>query len=296
MEKIETPITKMLGIRYPIIAAPMFLISNPDMLVAVAEAGGMGAMPSLNTWTTKEFRDRIREIKSRTDKPFAINFMLILNPRLEEDWAVIMEEKVPVVITSLGNPTKYIKQAHDRGIKVFCDVVNLKHAEKAAQAGADALIAVAAGAGGHAGPIVPSILIPWLKNHLDVPIIGAGGLATGQGLASVMALGADGGYFGTRFVACEENKFNEDFKKMVVEASAEDIINTDEVSGHPANFLKKSIEHFRELGEKSDKWTDAWSAGQTVALIDDIKPCAKIVEDIVQEYKDVVQKLPQATS
>jgi len=293
MEKIETAITKMLGIRFPIISAPMFLVSNPDMIVAVGEAGALGAMPALNALTSDIFRHQLREIKSRTDKPFAINFMLLLNPRLKEDWAIILEEKVPLVITSLGNPTEFIKQAHDSNIKVFCDVVNLKHAEKATKAGADALIAVAAGAGGHAGPIVPTVLIPWLKQHLDIPIIGAGGLATGQGLASILALGADGGYFGTRFVASEENKFNSEFKQMILEATPEDILNTAEVSGHPANFLKKSIERFRTLGEKSDKWVDAWSAGQTVGLVDDIKPCAKIIEDIVREYREAVAALPR---
>jgi nitronate monooxygenase len=296
MEHIETAITKMLGIQYPIIAAPMFIVSNPDMVVNVSEAGGLGTMPALNARTTDDLVKSLRDIKSRTDKPYAINFMLIQNPRVEEDWAVLMEEKVPVIITSLGNPTEYIKQAHDRGLKVFCDVVNLRHAEKATQAGADALIAVSAGAGGHAGPIVANILIPWLKKHFDIPIIAAGGLATGQGLASMLALGASAGYYGTRFITSTENKFTPEFKQMIIDSGPEDIVNSAEITGHPANFLKQSLADYKKLGDQAKSWKDAWSAGQTVALIDEVKPCTEIVAELVQEYKQALRSLPQATS
>lgn len=291
-----TRLTRMLGIRYPIIAAPMFLVSNPDMLVEVGEAGAIGTMPALNARSTDGFREAVREIKRRTNAPFGVNLMLLGNDRLQADLAVCFEERVPLIITSLGDPTELIGRAHEHGIKVFCDVVNLRHARKAHAAGADALIAVASGAGGHAGPVSPFVLVPWLASTLDVPVVAAGGIATGQGVAAALALGAEAAYLGTRFIASTESPAHEGFKQAILEASPEDIEYTPEVTGHHANFLRGSLESWRaakqEGGSEVKRWRDVWSAGHTVGLIDRVKPCREIVAELVAEYEAARTGLP----
>lgn len=297
-----TDITRMLGMRYPIIAAPMFLISNEDMVVAVSEAGGLGTMPALNWRTTEAFREAVRTIKARTDKPFGVNLILLNNDRLQADLEVCLEERVPLIITSLGNPTELIKVAHERGLRVFCDVVSLRHAQKAQAAGADAVIAVSAGAGGHAGTISPFVLVPYLRQALDIPVIAAGGISTGAGVAAALTLGAGAAYLGTRFIASTESPAEEGFKAMILQAQPEDIEYTPEVTGHPANFLRESLANFRHIKAKAEteakRWRDCWSAGQGVALIDAVQPCADIVAQLMREYEDARSGLPafQASS
>jgi nitronate monooxygenase len=186
---ISTDFTHLMGIRYPIVAAPMFLLSNPDMLVAMGEAGGIGAMPALNARSTEKFEDWVREIRERCDKPFGVNMIVLGNDRLDADMDVCARHKVPWIITSLGNPKDVIRRTHEYGGKVFCDVINLKHALKVKEAGADGLVTVSAGAGGHAGPIAMNVLVPWLKNKTGLPVIAAGSIGTGQQIASALALG-----------------------------------------------------------------------------------------------------------
>lgn len=291
-----TDITRMLGMRYPIIAAPMFLISNEDMVVAVGEAGGLGAVPALNWRTTEAFREAVRAIKARTDAPFGVNLILLNNDRLEADLAVCLEERVPLIITSLGDPTTLIKAAHAHGLRVFCDVVNLRHAQKAQSAGADAVIAVSAGAGGHAGTTSPFVLVPYLRARLDIPVVAAGGISTGSGVAAALTLGAGAAYLGTRFIASTESPAEEGFKAMILASAPEDIEYTPEVTGHPANFLRESLKSFRELQAKSEheakRWRDCWSAGQGVALIEAIRPCGEIVRELMAEYELARAALP----
>lgn len=293
---MTTSVTQLLGIRYPIIAAPMFLVSNPDMLVAVGEGGGLGAMPSLNARTTDAFREAVREIKQRTNAPFGVNLILLGNDRLQADLQVCLEEKVPLIITSLGNPTELIQLAHQHGTRVFCDVVNLKHAQKAQAAGADAVIAVSHGAGGHAGVISPFVLVPYLRQNLQIPVIAAGGISTGAGVAAALAVGAGAAYLGTRFIASTEAPVAEAYKQALLQASPEDIEYTPEVTGHPANFIRSSLETFRaskqEATSEVKKWRDIWSAGQGVGLIDAIKPCGEIMADLVAEYEATRRGLP----
>ncbi|MEB3285041.1 MAG: nitronate monooxygenase [Candidatus Sericytochromatia bacterium] len=292
----ETAITQMFGVRFPVIAAPMFLVSNVEMIVAVGEAGGIGTAPALNFRTTEAFREAVREIKQRTNAPFGINLILLNNPRLKEDLTVCLEERVPLIITSLGDPTSVIAAAHAHGSRVFCDVVNVRHAAKAKAAGADALVAVAAGAGGHAGTTTPFVLIPWLRREVGLPVVAAGGLADGGTLAAAMALGADAGYFGTRFIASTEAPVPPEFKDAICSASPEDIVYTPEVTGHPANFLKDSLEKWRtadQAGQSEMKrWRDVWSAGHTVGLIQRVRPCAEIVQDIMSEYDAARHGMP----
>jgi nitronate monooxygenase len=292
----STDITRMLGIRYPIIAAPMFLVSNPEMMIAVGEAGGLGTMPALNARTTEAFREAIRAVKARTQAPFGVNLILLGNPRLKEDLAVCLEEKVPLLITSLGDPTEVIAAAHAAGTRVFCDVVNVRHAQKARAAGADALVAVGHGAGGHAGTVSPFVLVPWLRREVGLPVVAAGGLADGAGLAAALTLGAGAGYFGTRFIASTEAPVGDDFKQAICAASPEDVVYTPEVTGHPANFLKDSLARWREAGHEGGseikKWRDVWSAGQSVGLIERVKPCGAIVADLMNEYEAARRELP----
>lgn len=293
---MSTSITRLLGIRYPILAAPMFLVSNPDMLVAVGEAGGLGAMPSLNARTTDGFREAVRAIKARTNAPFGVNLILLGNDRLQADLQVCLEEKVPLIITSLGNPTELIQLAHAQGTRVFCDVVNLKHAQKAQAAGADAVIAVSHGAGGHAGVISPFVLVPYLRKHLSIPVIAAGGISTGEGVAAALALGAGAAYLGTRFIASTEAQATAEYKQALIEASPEEIEYTPEVTGHPANFIQGSLERFRaskqEATSEVKKWRDIWSAGHGVGLIESVKPCGEIMAELVAEYEAARRGMP----
>lgn len=295
----DTVITRMLGIRYPLLAAPMFLVSNVEMVVALGEAGALGAFPALNLRTTEEFRQAVREIKARTPAPFGVNLILLGNERLEADLAVCLEEEVHLLITSLGNPTSVIQAAHARGLRVFCDVTNLKHALKCQEAGADAVIAVASGAGGHAGTISPFVLVPHLQAHLSIPVVAAGGISDGRGIAAALALGAGAAYVGTRFIASHESPAPEAYKRMILESSAEDIEYSPEVSGHPANFLRPSLEAFRasqdgEAGAplRPSAWRDVWSAGHGVSLISEVAGCRELVRRMMEEYEAVRAGLP----
>ncbi len=288
MERIETPITRMLGIRYPIVAAPMFLVSNPPLLEAVARAGGIGAIPSLNFRDPEAFRAFLQSFPETLK--FGVNLILKHNPRLETDLAAVVERRVPLVITSLGDPTEVVQEVHRYGGVVWCDVVGLRHAEKAARAGADALVAVAAGAGGHAGRISPFVLAPWLKQELGLPVIVAGGLATGRHLLAALALGGDAAYFGTRFIATQEAAAPEAYKEALVRAQPEEIEYTAEVSGVPANFLRASLERFRREGGKA--WKEVWSAGHGVAFIREVLPAGEVVARIVREYAEARATLP----
>jgi nitronate monooxygenase len=291
MTRIDTSLTRLLGMRLPLIVAPMFLISNVEMVLAATAAGATAVIPSLNYRTTAAFREALAQLTEQAQGPFGVNLILLDNPRLADDLAACIEFGVPYLVTSLGNPTEVIAQAHAYGMKVLCDVVNLRHARKAVAAGADALVTVASGAGGHAGPISPMVLVPWLQRHLPVPIVAAGGLADGAGLASVLALGAGGAYMGTRFIAASEAPAPDEFKTMILAADPEMIETSAEVTGHPANFLKASLERFRQLpGQKA--WKDAWSAGHSVALIDGIEPVGEIIARIVSEYEAARKALP----
>lgn len=295
----DTAITRMLGIRYPLLGAPMFLISNVEMVVAMGEAGALGTFPALNLRTTEQFRAAVRAIKERTRAPFGVNLILLGNDRLEADLAVCLEEEVPLIITSLGNPTPVIQAAHARGLRVFCDVTNLKHALKCQEAGADAVIAVASGAGGHAGLISPFVLVPHLQQHLSIPVVAAGGISDGRGVAAALALGAGAAYVGTRFIATHESPAPEGYKRLILESSAEDIEYSPEVSGHPANFLRPSLEAFRASREdttgaplRPSAWKDVWSAGHGVSLISDVVGCKELVERMMREYEAVRSGLP----
>jgi nitronate monooxygenase len=269
----------------------MFLISNKEMIVACAEAGILGCMPSLNARTPEKLRDDLAWIRARTDKPIGINLTIGLTPkeRLEADYALCVEFKVPVLLTSYGNPTEYVKRAHEQGMTVFHDVIGLQHAKKAEAAGVDGIIAVAAGAGGHAGRISPFVLYPWLREQVKVPIIAAGCITTGRQVVSSLALGAELCYLGTRFIASAECGAADEYKQRVCAAGPEDIVYTDQVSGIHANFLADTVPAGFTPDRSPDgakRWKDIWSAGHGVGLIREVKPISAIVEELAREAHD----------
>ncbi len=300
--KIRTKITEILSIDLPIIGAPMFLVSYPDLVVAVSEAGGIGCFPALNYRSSDQLKEGLAEIRSRTKKPIRVNLILHKehNPKWQEQFEVLMEHKVELIITSLGTPRTIAKEIKDSGAHLFCDVTTLKHAEIVAKSGADALIAVAAGAGGHAGAITPFALFPYLKEKVGLPVVAAGAISTGAQMAASLALGADAVYLGTRLIATNEAQGSDGYKKMLVESVPEEIVYTEKISGIPANWLKKSVEKLNEteLGESKSldeykRWRDIWSAGHGVAQIHDIVPAGQVIERMAREYQSVVEGLPR---
>ena len=319
--------TEMLNIRYPIIGAPMFLVSNEEMVSSISNAGAIGSFPALNFRPIDRYEEALKKIKSLTTQPISVNIIVNKsNLRQNDDLRIGLKYGVNLFITSLGSPKTVIEEAHKNGAKVFCDVTNLEHALKVQDMGADGVIAVASGAGGHAGPISPFVLVPWLKSKLEIPIILAGGVASGEGLAAALALGAGGVSVGTRFIASTEAGVDQAYKDAVVKSTPEDIVLSTRVSGTPASvintpyvqkigtdlpiwveILKKNpktkkyvvpLIHMlgmRSLEEAASKptWKTVWSAGQTVGLVHDIIPCAQIVEYMVKEYKQITSQLPK---
>ena len=327
IDGIETSFTKMMGCRLPIIGAPMFLVSNVEMVVAISEAGGVGSFPALNYRPIEKYREALTEIRRRTQKPIGVNIIVNKsNLRQSEDLRAALDAGVNLFITSLGNPEKVIREAHANGAKVVCDVTNLAHAQKVQDQGADGVVAVGAGAGGHAGPISPLVLVPWLREKLEIPIIAAGGIATGSQIAASLALGAAAVHIGTRFIASSEAGVDGAYKEAVVNSSPEDIVLTTRVSGTPAavintpyvqklgldlpivfRLLKENkrtkryadmLIHYlgmKSLEEAAGKptWKTVWSAGQSVGLIHDVQSCREIMEKLVKEYRATVGNLPR---
>lgn len=290
---LSTPLAKKLGLTYPFVAAPMFIISNREMIVAAAHAGILGCMPSLNVRTADGFREDLEWIRARTHKPFGINLTLGLTApeRLDADMQACVDFEVPVLLTSYGNPTELVKRAHAHKMMVFHDVIGLQHAKKAHAAGVDGIIAVSAGAGGHAGRISPFVLYPWLKSELDVPIIAAGCITDGRQVVAALGLGAELCYIGTRFIASTECGATEAYKQAVLDSGPEDIVYTDRVTGIHASFIKKTVPEDaapdRSI-EGSKRWKDIWSAGQGVGLIHEVKPIGEIVEELAREAHDAL--------
>jgi len=297
--KIETTLSRRLGLRYPIVVAPMFLISHKAMLVAAAEAGVLGTMPSLNCRTPKDFHQTLEWVRARTDRPFGINITIGMNTpeRLEADLTLCERYRVPVIITSYGNPTAIVRRMHNYGAMVFHDVINLRHAKKAEAAAVDAIIGVACGAGGHAGTTSPFTLIPYLSQQLSVPIISAGCISGGRQMAAAMSLGAALVYMGTRFIASTECAASEKYKQSVINGRPEDIVYTDTVSGISANFLRATLpseqaKHPVDNDHEAHKWRDIWSAGQGIAVTHQVQSIADIVAEVVAEYVQALKSLP----
>ena len=309
-------LTEILDIEYPIILAPMFLISDANMVKAALDAGITAAIPALNYRTSSQLRQAIIEIKSHSDKPFGVN--LIVNKSniyLKKQLEVCLDLKVDYVITALGSPKKIIDLCKEKGIKVFCDVANVKHAKKAEKMGCDAVIALNNNAGGHLGSLSAEEFIPALQNEINIPIISAGGVATRDQLLNKLTLGAAGCSIGSIFIASTEAPVTRDYKNAIVNYGAKDIIITRRLSGTPCTVI--NTEYMKSLGDRDgvllniinsnwrirklarfivatigmrklrkaafqDTYSTIWSAGVSIEYVHEILPIKKIVQKLTR--------------
>ena len=304
----------------PAVAAPMFLISGPQLVIECCKNGIVGTFPALNQRTSEGFEEWLIEIKTalstfeeETGKkaaPFGVNIIVHnTNSRVAADLALCVKHKVPLIITSLGAVSELVDTVHSYGGLVFHDVIKKRHAEKASEAGVDGLILVAAGAGGHAGTINPMPLITEIKKFFKKTVLLAGCISTGRDIASAMQMGADLAYMGTRFINTKESKAPKEYQDMIIDCGATDIVYTAAVSGVSANFLapslnamgiteemlsrKEKVDFGEELTAHKDEakaWATIWSAGQGVTTITDSPSVSDLISDLKTEFKTVIEK------
>lgn len=301
-------------LRLPVIGAPMFIVSTPRLVLAQCKAGIVGAFPALNARPASQLDEWLAQITEelaafqRTNPqakvaPFAVNQIVhSSNNRLEEDVALCVKHKVPIIITSLRPPSEVVAAVHGYGGIVFHDVINMRHAEKAAAQGVDGIIAVCAGAGGHAGVLSPFALVKQIREVYPGTIILSGAMSNGADVLAARTLGADLAYFGTRFIATEEGNAPPEYKQMLIDSGAEDIVYTSLFSGINGNYLRGSVAHagldpdhlpeadktkmnFGTGGNTAAKaWRDIWSAGQSVSGIHDVEAVSALVARMEREY------------
>ncbi|MDL5032201.1 nitronate monooxygenase family protein [Pelomonas sp. APW6] len=299
-------------LRLPVIGSPLFIISNPKLVIAQCTAGIVGSMPSLNARPAAQLDDWLAEITEalaehdrahpdRPAAPFAINQIVHKsNDRLEQDMAVCEKYKVPLVITSLGAREDVNQAVHAWGGLVMHDIINNKFAHKAIEKGADGLIAVAAGAGGHAGTKSPFALIQEIREWFDGPLALSGSMATGDAVLAAQAMGADFAYMGSAFIATEEARAAEAYKQMIVASNSDDIVYSNLFTGVHGNYLKGSIvaagmdpENLPESdpsamnfgGDSKKAWKDIWGCGQGIGAIREVVPAAQLVDRLEREYR-----------
>lgn len=299
--------------RLPAIAAPMFLVSGPELVTETCKAGVAGSFPALNARSNEQLDAWLGDINQALETaraaapetpvaPYGINLILhASNPRVEPDLELICKHRVPFVITSLGHPGEVVERVHAYGGLVFSDVIHAYHARKAAAAGVDGIIAVASGAGGHAGTQSPFSLVREIREFWDGTLILGGAISDGFAVRAAEVLGADLAYMGTRFIATRESLAQDAYKAMLVDAGAGDIVYTDAISGTNANFLWPSLEklgHQREelvqgvgkgklkaLADEAKAWRDVWSAGHGVATIHDTPTVRTLCDRLAEEYR-----------
>jgi nitronate monooxygenase len=309
------------ALRIPVIGAPMFIVSGPELVLAQCKAGVIGAFPALNArpesmldeWLARISEDLTSHQESNPvipAAPFAVNQIVHQsNDRLEHDMDLCVRYKVPIIITSLRPPAGVVDAVHGYGGVVFHDVINIRHAQKAIEQGVDGIITVCAGAGGHAGTTSPFALVKEVRKIFDGTIILSGSMSRGNDALAAQAMGADLAYFGTRFIATREANAPADYKCMIVESAAADIVYTNLFSGVHGSYLKASIikagfdpdklpegnlrtMDFGAAGKSRVKaWRDIWSAGQGVGTIDDIPPVAELVDRLEAEYREAAGRL-----
>lgn len=322
---ISTWITKTFGIKYPIILAPMFLVSNNKMLIEAYKNGFIGCIPSLNYRTPAEFEAAIADLRTQCDGKFGINLIVNKsNVHLKDHLAVLEKYPPAFIITSLGSPEEVIRRLKPLGVKILCDVVDVEYAKKVESLGADALIAVNSGAGGHAGPVASSILVPMLMKATRLPVISAGGVGTGAGLLSVLALGAEGVSIGSPFISTTESGVSQEYKQAVVDYGATDIVMTNKISGSPCSvintpYVKKigteqnMLESFLNKNKQVKKYAKmltyykgmkavenaafaatyktVWVAGPSIEFSHGIENVAVIAKRLIAEYEEAYKKL-----
>ena len=313
-------------LRLPVIASPLFIISGPDLVIAQCKAGVVGSFPSLNArpiiqldeWLariTEELADWDRKNPDRPSAPFAVNQIVHkTNNRLDEDVALCKKYKVPLVITSLGANVDMNAEIHSWGGVILHDVINDKFARKAIEKGADGLIPVAAGAGGHAGGLSPFALMQELRQWFDGPIALSGSIACGRSILAAQAMGADLAYMGSAFIATKEANAVQGYKDMIVESSGEDIVYSNLFTGVHGNYLRPSIEragldpdnlpqadpskmNFGSGGNTEAKaWKDIWGCGQGIGVLNDIPSTADFVDRLAAEYETAKAELAAKTA
>lgn len=298
----------------PAIMAPMFLISNPRMVIQACKSGIIGSFPTLNARTADILEEWMREIKSELGEseraneyaPWAVNFIShrSFNKRYDEDLRLIEKYQPPIVITSLGDPSPVAKIVHEYGGFVISDVINVKFAKKAIEKGTDGLVLVSGGAGGHAGTLNPFAFIHEIREIWDGPIILSGSISKGEDILAAEVIGADFVYMGTRFLLAEESSTNESYKQMLLESTIEDIIYTQAFSGIHANYLIQSIERLgidiKQLPKEGKidystlenpnirAWKDIWGAGHGVGYLSESQSVDKIVEELRDQYNQAI--------
>lgn len=296
------------NLRLPVIGSPLFIISNPALLIAQCKAGIVGAMPALNARPSSQLDDWLAEITASLAgsdaAPYAINLIAHKsNARLDEDLAVLEKHKVPIVITSLGARTEINQAVHGWGGVTLHDVIHNTFARKAVEKGADGLIAVAAGAGGHAGTRSPFALVQEIRRWFDGPLVLSGSIATGGAILAAQAMGADLAYIGSPFIATQEANASDAYKRAIVEASSDDIVYSNLFTGVHGNYLAASI---RNAGLDPDNlpsdardyaagaprpWKDIWGSGQGIGVIDEVVPAAALINRLAGEYQAARMRL-----
>jgi nitronate monooxygenase len=329
--KLENDMTRMLGLEFPVIMAPMFLVSNQAMVEAAMQAGIMGTFPSLNYREKGEYEEVLKRLNAfrasnNVRGSYGVNLIVQrTNPMLKEHLEASVRQKVPFFITSLGSPKEVIEQAYSYGGKVFCDVTNVDHARMCVELGCDGIIAVGQGAGGHAGPYPLQLLVPALRKAFpNTPIISAGGVATGEGIVSMLALGASGVSIGTRYIACHEAEVGDGYKNAIVEHGMKDIVMTDKISGTPCTIIstpyarkiglhqnwferqlatnKRTKKYFKLLVQlrgmkrlenalKPASYQTLWCAGQSVEMIDEVLSVKEITEKLERETEECLERV-----
>jgi nitronate monooxygenase len=310
--------TALAAVPFPVIGSPLFIISNPKLVIAQCIAGVVGSMPALNARPASQLDEWLSEIteglaaynKAHPDKPaapFAINQIVHKsNDRLEHDMAMCVKYKVPIIITSLGAREEINQAAHSYGGVVLHDIINNKFAHKAIEKGADGLVAVAAGAGGHAGVKSPFALIQEIRQWFDGPLALSGSIASGQAILAALAMGADFAYIGSAFIATDEARAAEEYKQCIVDSNSDDIVYSNLFTGVHGNYLAPSIrnagmdpEHLPESdpskmdfgGEKTKAWKDIWGCGQGIGAITKVQSTADLVAQFKREFAEAKARL-----
>lgn len=305
-------------LRIPMIGAPMFIVSGPELVIAQCQAGVIGGFPALNARPQAALADWLIQIKESLAEyagknpdqpvaPYAVNQIVhASNSRLLDDMATCIEHEVPIIITSLRPPAEVVTAVHSYGGLVFHDVINLRHARKAIEQGVDGIIAVCAGAGGHAGALSPFVLVKEIRQHFDGAIILSGCITSGSDVLAAKAMGADLAYSGTRFIATKEARAVPAYKEMIVDSQADDIVYSSLFTGIHGSYLKGSIENagldpndlpdgqanamdFDKADAKA--WKDIWGAGQGVGDIDDIPATRDLIMAMEREYLSTLDDL-----
>lgn len=306
---------------FPVIGAPLFIISNPDLVIEQCKNGVVGSFPALNArpaevldeWLTRINDELAAHNEANPDKPaapFAVNQICHpSNDRLEHDVEMCVKHRVPVVITSLNPPKAVVEAVHSYGGIIMHDIISVRHAEKALEQGVDGLICVAAGAGGHAGMLSPFALIKEIRSFFDGPIALSGAISYGGAVLAAQAMGADFAYVGTRFIATEEANADPDYKQMIVDSAAKDVVYTNLFTGVHGNYLSKSVVqagldpadlpvadkskmNFGSGGNtKAKAWKDIWGAGQGVGNIGSAGPVAEVIDEMKAEYNAAKARL-----